>query len=401
MQNKKRAWFIAGSILIVGIIISSVLSRQKQPMRRMPGTGGMKPVQVVTVQNGDIPVQIMMTGPLYAYDKVELFAEVSGVLLETARRFKEGVRYEKGDTLLRIDDRVYKNNVLAQKGSLLNQITLLLPDLSIDFPQSAQYWEDYLRHFILENSLTQLPDPSSDQERYYIASRNIYNQYYTVKAMEETLFKYTLRAPFEGIVTEANINPGTLVRGGQRLGVFTNTSLLEMEAAVGVREIDRLRVGQRVILSSEVVRGRFEGKIQRINPVIDPNTMTVKIFIHTRDTHLTDGMYITATADAIPFRDAFAVKKDLLVDGNRLYTVQDSILISRQVTVIAEDGDRAIIRGLPDGIRILGEAWAEAREGAQLPVITSSPRQGGQPAGAPGSGSEQMGQRGGEEEKIR
>lgn len=375
MQNKKRAWLLAGSIILVGVIISTVLSRQKEPMRRMPGNGGMKPVEVVTVRNGDIPLEIVMTGPLYAYDKVELYAEVSGVLQETPRRFKEGVRYEAGDTLIKIDDRVYNNNVLAQKGSLLNQITLLLPDLSIDFPQSGREWEDYLNAFDLEKPLKPLPEPASDQERYYIASRNIYNQYYAVKAMEETLFKYTLRAPFDGVVTEANMNPGTLVRVGQRIGVFTNTGLLEMEAAVGVREVDRLTVGQRVVLASEVVRGTFEGRIQRINPVIDPNSMTVKVFIHTKDPNLTDGMYITARVDAKPFRNAFAVKKDLILDGDRLYTVADSVLVSRSVTVIAEEGDRVIVRGLSDGQRILGEAWAEAREGARLPVAGPGPGQ--------------------------
>ena len=366
MWQKYKIWFIAGGILVVGILINNVLSNQKEPIRRRPAARP-KAIAVVAVENSDIPTEVVMTGPVTAYDKVELYAEVSGVCLHTDTRFKEGVRYEKGDVLIQMDDRVYKNNVLAQKSSLLNQITLLLPDLSIDFPESAKRWETYLSGFHLGEPLASLPEAASDQERYYIASRNIYNLYYSVKSMEETLAKYTLRAPFDGVVIEANINPGTLVRMGQKLGAFTNTALLEMEAAVNVRDADRLRVGQTVALTSEVVPGAFDGRIVRINPVIDRNTMTSKVYIHTQDSRLTDGMYLTARTQAEPIADAFAVAKDLLMTGDRLYAVEDSVLVSRQVSVVAEIGDRVIVRGLADGTRILGEAWSEAREGARIP----------------------------------
>ena len=43
--------------------------------------------------------------------------------------------------------------------------------------------------------------------------------------MEATLDKYTIKAPFNVVVTQSNINPGTLVRNGQKLGEFINTYL--------------------------------------------------------------------------------------------------------------------------------------------------------------------------------
>jgi len=373
MQNKKRAWLLAISILLLGIIINNVLSRQKQPMNRKPLGSKQKSVRILTVQNGDVPTTVYLTGPLYAYNKIELYAEVSGVLQETQKRFKEGFRYQKGDVLLKIDDRVYKNNMLAQKSGLLNQITLLLPDLSIDFPESAKNWEAYLETFDFDKPLEPLPNPDSNQERYYIAARNIYNQFFAVKAMEETLAKYTLRAPFNGVVTEANINPGTLVRTGQKLGAFASTSVLEMEGAVGIREVGRLRVGQEVTLTSEIIKGEFAGKIQRINPVIDRTTMTAKVFIHTRDTRLTDGMYLNARIQASPIKNAFAIPRYLVFDGDKIFTIENSVLAPKEVEIVAELGDQVIIRGLADGTRILGETWAEAREGVKLPSASKPP----------------------------
>jgi multidrug efflux pump subunit AcrA (membrane-fusion protein) len=386
MNKNKWVWIIAGLLIAAGLVISNILSNQKEPMRRKPEAARQKSIPIITVQNKDINIPIEMSGPLYAYDKVELFAEVSGVLLNTPRHFKAGTPFKKEEVLIRIDDRVYKNNVLAQKSGLLNQLTLLLPDLSIDFPQSSQRWETYLKNMDLHKELRPLPGPASDKERYYIASRNIYNQYYVIKGMETTLSKYTLRAPFAGVVSQSLINPGTLVRVGQKLGEFISTDVYEMEASVGLFDANRLEVAQAVNLTSEDVQGTFTGHIRRINRVLDPTSLTVKVYIHVQDPRLRDGMYLVARAEGKPIPGAVAIAKDLLKENNRLFAVENSILVLKPVRVVAERGDLAIVRGLADGTKILAEVWAEAREGMEIPQFSTGTRP---PEGMPSAGKDQ------------
>lgn len=386
MKKNKWVWVMAGFMVLAGLIISNILSRQKEPMRRKPTADQEKPIPIITVQNIDVNIPIEMSGPLYAYDKVEIYAEVSGVLLSTPRRFKAGNPFNKGEVMIAIDDRVYRNNVLAQRSSLLNQLTLLLPDLSIDFPQSSPRWETYLKNMDLPKELKPLPEPASDKERYYIASRNIYNQYYVIKGMETTLSKYTIPAPFSGVVSEALINPGTLVRVGQKLGEFISTEVYEMEAAVTLFDANRLEVGQRVNLSSEDVPGTFEGHIRRINRVLDTTSLTVKVYIHLKDPRLRDGMYMSARTEGKPVADAVAVAKDLLVENSRLFVVENSVLVLKPVRVVAERGDTAIVRGLADGTKILGEVWAEAREGLAIPQSPEDVRGSGGMQSAKGKG---------------
>lgn len=373
MNKNKWVWVMAALVIVVGFVIANILSNQKEPMRRKSENARQKTVPVITVQNKDIDIPIEMSGPLYAYDKVEIFAEVSGVLLNTPKRFKPGTPFKRNEVLIKIDDRVFNNSVLAQKSSLLNQLTLLLPDLSIDFPQSTQRWETYLRNMDLQKKLFPLPDPAGDKERYYIASRNIYNQYYVIKGMETTLSKYTIRAPFNGVVSRAAINQGTLVRVGQKLGEFIDTGLYEMEASVSLFDANRLEIGETVTLFSDDVQGTFNGRIQRINRVLDPTSLTVKIYIHLKDTKLRDGMYMVARTGGAPVSNAVAVSKDLLVGSNRLFTVENGVLVLKSVRVAAERGDTAFVRGLPDGTKILGEVWAEAREGLKLPQSMGEP----------------------------
>jgi len=372
MRQKLRMWLSAGAILVIGIILYQILSGQKAPIQRRQKADDGRRIKLITVKNQDVSTILHMTGPLYAYDKVELYAEVSGVLLNTPKRFKEGVEFKIGESLLRIDDSVYRNNVLSQRSAFLNQLTLLLPDLMIDFPESGNLWAGYLKNFKLNAPLLPLPEPMNDQERYYIASRNIYNQYYTVKSMEATLEKYTLKAPFNGLVTEAGINPGTLVRVGQKLGEFTDPDLYEMEASISHRLAGRIAINQPVELTSEDLPGRFKGMIKRINQVIDRSSMTVKVYIHTRDKRLKDGMYMSASVEAKPILNAFSLSRDLMVKENRLYAVRDSVLFLEPVMVAAEMGDQLIVQGLTDGMLILGEPWPEAREGIKLPRIEDS-----------------------------
>jgi len=364
-QSWKHGGLVAG-ILLMAIVISHVLSQQKEPMRRRPATGGTRPLKLRTIQHQDLTSSIRMTGPLYAYQRVELYAEVSGVLQPSDPPFKAGLEFQPGQVLIQIDDGVYRNNVLAQRSGLMNQITLLLPDLKIDFPESADRWEAYLNAYTIENSLPPLPDPANDQERYYIASRNIYQQYYSIKSMEETLAKYTLRAPFHGIVASALVNPGTLIRIGQKLGEFAGTGLYEMEAAVTLDEAKRLRSGQAVTLSSEDLPGVFQGTVHRINSVLDPESMTLKVYVHSTDSRLKDGMYMSGIAEGLPIPDVVSLNRDLLI-GNRVYIVQDSVLALYPVTVAADAGERILVRGLKDGMVILDEVWPEAKPGKRLP----------------------------------
>jgi membrane fusion protein (multidrug efflux system) len=367
MNKNKWIWAIAALMILAGLVIGNILSNQREPLKRKPENGRQKPIPIITVQNRDINVPIEMSGPLYAYNKIEIYAEVSGILLNTPRHFKAGTSFKRDEILINIDDRVYKNSVLAQKSSLLNQLTLLLPDLSIDFPESTRRWETYLQTMDLNKELKPLPEPANDKERYFIAARNIYNQYFVIKGMETTLSRYIIRAPFDGVVTLSQINPGTLVRVGQKLGEFISTDVYEMEASVGLFDANRLKEGQKIELTCDDIQGTFEGEIKRINRVLDSESLTVKVYIKLKDPRLRDGMYLESSTDGEPVPNAVMISKDLIVDNNRIYAVENSVLVLKPVRVIAARGDRAIVRGLPDGTRILGEAWSEAREGVEIP----------------------------------
>ena len=74
MKKSFKQGGMAAGIILMAILISVLLSNQKEPLRRRPAMGGIRPLKLMTVQNQDIPLKILMTGPLYAYHRVDLYA---------------------------------------------------------------------------------------------------------------------------------------------------------------------------------------------------------------------------------------------------------------------------------------------------------------------------------------
>jgi len=357
MKSKKMSILITSGIVVAGLLISNLLSNQKESLERKPESKNTDKVKTVVIENKNYKSHFETSGRLQALNKIEIYAEVSGVLKHESINFKEGNSFKKGQILVHIDDEVYRNNVLAQKSILLNQLTLLLPDLKIDFPEDYKKWENYLSEFDLEKNLKPLPKIGSDQEKYYIASRNIFNLYYSVKSLEATLNKYCIRAPYDGIVTESNLNPGTLVRNGQKLGEFTNSSLFELKVAVGINEVNYLKPGIEVTLNSQDISGEFTGKIIRINNSIDQASETVKVFIQISDSRLKDGMYLNAKLNTESTINAAEIPRSALTSQSQVYVlVNKESLNMHDVEIIENKNDKIYITGLENGLQILSTA---------------------------------------------
>ncbi len=357
---KSKLTGLAGfiGILLIGLVIARAFSNAKQAPHHKPAAKNQKLVKTQTIQYTSVAPKFSTGGTLHAYNKIMLFAEVNGVLHEADTPFRAGNRFLKGQVLLRIDDAVYRNNVLAQKSALLNQLTLFIPDLAIDYPQSAKRWQAYLDDFDLNKPLAPLPESNGSKESYFIASRNIYSLYYQVKSMEATLAKYTLHAPYNGIVTESDLTPGTLVRAGQKLGEFTSTSLYEVEVPLNISALPFLKTGDQVQLYSEDIHTGFSGTISRINQKIDRNSQTVQAFISVSDPKLQDGLYLSATILSRKKVNGAFIPVKWLVKGNSVYVLQDSTFRLRPVQTVFTQGDNALVKGVQDNETILAQETA-------------------------------------------
>lgn len=374
----RRIGVVVGLAILVGAFaLFQLFSQMKEepPRREIPKS--TPTVETMSVVNSTIPTALSIQGELVAYNKIDIFSEVTGTLESSERPFKVGSYFPKGSVLVKINDREARLSLLSQKATLLNAITQLMPDLKIDYPESYNQWHTYLNNYDVEAELDSFPEPLNDQEKYFIASRNLYTQYYTIKSAEERLDKYTMYAPFSGVLTQASINTGTLVRVGQQLGTLMNTGSYELQATVPLSDLTYIKVGNQVQLTSDDIKGTWTGRIRRISDQIDPTSQTVQIFVSVSGQDLREGMYLTGEVNATDIEDAVRIPRNKLINQNAVYTVQDSTLKLQPVDVVKITREAAVVRGLPNGTNLLNTQLPNAFDGMKVKVSGQNRQEAG------------------------
>lgn len=339
--------FIVFSVLIAKKLIDS--KNKPKPVKEKV----VKTVFTDTVKNQTVKIVIPANGRLVAKRRIELYSEVQGLFKSTGKLFKPGQKYSKGQTLIQIDASEYRASVQSAKSNLYNDIAAIMPDLRLDFPEVYQKWQNYLTSFDLSKTTPQLPKMTSEKENYFITGRGIVSSYYNVKNLEQRLSKYTIRAPFSGILTEALVTEGTLVRNGQKLGEFIDPSVYEMEVALSKDFVGLLKVGEPVVLNNLNHTETYEGKVSRVNGSIDASTQTVTAFVEVKDSRLKEGMYLEANLSAKEEENAIEVDRNLVLENQQIFVVRDSILDVMDVKPVYFSETKAVLKNVPDGTVIL------------------------------------------------
>ena len=355
---------ILGVALIAGAIIlgNYFVDKNQRPKPKYKKT--IKTVFVQDVENKDIPIILSANGNLVAKNKIDIFSEVQGVLQPSNKSFKPGTKYSKGEILLSINSDEFTASLQSQKSNLFNLITSILPDIRLDYTPEFKKWDSYLHSFDMNKSVPKLPVFLSDKEKYFVSGRGILTAYYNVKNLEVRLSKYKIKAPFSGVVTETLVSSGTLVRSGQKLGEFIDTSIYEMEVSINAEFADLLKVGNAVALSNLNKSKKYTGKVVRVNGKIDQVSQTINAYIDVKHSDLKEGMFLEANLVAKSELDAIEISRKLLVDNTAVYIVKnDSILSLINVNPVYFGAEVVVVKGLKNNDKILTQTLPGAFDG--------------------------------------
>jgi RND family efflux transporter MFP subunit len=268
--------------------------------------------------------------------------------------------------MYKIDDREASFNLKAQKAALLTAITQMMPDLKFDYPQSFEAWDTYLSSYDVNSTLKALPEPQSDSEKYFVAGRNIYSQYYNIKSLETRLSEYSIYAPFSGVLTSVNIDPGGMAMPGNTLATMINTSSYEYITTVPYESLSYIKPGQKVDLYVNEEGQNWTGTVSRIGTQIDPNTQNFPLYITVMGKELKDGMYLKGTLEGKALEGIVTLPKTTLVDANHVFVVDDSTLVRKTVEPVKRTKDHVLIRGLTSDDQVVVSSLAGLFEGQKV-----------------------------------
>ena len=370
---RKIIFTVLGILLIVASFFLSKVIIDSKKTFKPKSEKVVKTVFTEVVENGTVPIVVSANGNLTAKQRVELYAEVQGVFKRGSKLFKEGQAFRQGEIVINIDANEYAASVQSAKSNLFNQLTAVMPDLRLDYPNIYSKWQDYLTNFDMSKSTPALPELNTEKEKFFISGRGILTSYYNVKNLEQRLSKYRIAAPFSGVLTEALVTEGTLVRSGQKLGEFINPEIYELEVSISKRYTDLLKLGESVELTNLDDNTKYKGKVARINGSIDQATQTVKAYIEVDNKNLREGMYLEANLDARKEENAIEVDRSLLLEGNRIFVVRDSVLDIIDVNPVYFSDKRVVLKDVPNGVTIMSKPLSGAYTGMAVKIYSEQP----------------------------
>lgn len=212
------------------------------------------PVVTTRVRSGEISAQIRATSTIEAERMVTVHAESTGRI--TALSLEEGDTIKDGQLLARIKQ--------DQQRSGLDRASTSLSKAERELATVRALFE---RGVASQQELDQA------ELAYDTATLD-------VRDRKRDVGNTNVTAPFGGTVTERFVSEGAFVTTGAQLLSIVDFDTLVARVYVPEKELDRLRVGQDAEVAGKAAQGRRGvGKLERIAPVVDATTGTVKVTI--------------------------------------------------------------------------------------------------------------------------
>jgi membrane fusion protein (multidrug efflux system) len=354
---------IVCAALLICTILSTAHAQSKQPLAI--------PVGVVAAERKAVEKTLDFVGRVYAIDRVEVRARVTGYL--EAVLFKEGETVKEGDPLYRIEKVLFQAAVEQAQGSLeRSKASKIFSALQL---QRAE-------ELLAKNVGT--PVTRDQAVATYSQAKGAVMIDEANLATAKTNLGYTdIVAPVAGKVGKTNITKGNVV--GPDNGVLTiivSQDPMYVTFPVSQREFLRARDSGREFDINGTVRLRFAdgsiypqtGQINFIDVTVDRSTDTVLVraaFPNPQGT-LVDGQLVNVNLETGSPEDKVVIPQAALIidqEGIYVFVVKDGKATVNRVKTGGQSGTGAVIdQGLSGGEQVIVDGLQNLRPGAPVRV---------------------------------
>lgn len=248
------------------------------------------PVALAEARTADLPDFYHATGTMEARRSVDLNARVGGQI--TRLSVEEGDWVEKGQALLEIDPR--EQELLVKEARVKAETAQL---------EAAR----------MEN----MADRGLETDRALEEARqNAQVNQALLELARVKLSDHFVRAPFSGRVTVRHVELGQTIEPGVPTISVADVSPMQVRLFLPEKVVRRLAVGQPVEVRCDVDRDTaFSSVLERIAPVVDAATSTVKVTLRVDDARAQErsGSFVRARVTTDVHEQVVAVPRKALV----------------------------------------------------------------------------------------
>ena len=362
---------------------------------KFPGKGGKKdavaipaklviaPEDVLTIQANALASGPVVTGSIQPERKADLRAEVSAVVLQVLKENGDLVR--RGDVLVRLDPTSIRDNLQSAEANVRNATQAL--DQSERNLQRLKTLRD--------SGMTSLQALDDAEVRRNAAQSELAASHARAVLARQQLERTTVRAPFDGVVSDRKVSAGDTASVGKELLKVIDPSSMRFAGRVSADKISVVRVGQAVSFRINGYAGQeFRGKVTRVDPSANDVTRQVEVLVsfdEVRQARVA-GLFAEGLIEASSTKAVTLPESVLLRSGDKasVWRVKSNTLSRVDLALGARDprsGHFEVRNGLTDGDVILRNPSSSYKEGQSAEMASAKAPAAGASAASAASAS--------------
>lgn len=345
-------------------------------------------VRVAAVRDSGAVMKVTLPATTTAFEAANIFARASGYI---EKRYVDiGDRVKKGDLLAEITAPELDQQIAQAQATLAqNQAALQQAQASRELADVTNARDSNL---VKQGWLTAQQGDNdrltlrAQQAAVNVARSNITAQEAQIRVLQQEKAYQRVVAPFDGVITQRNVDNGSLVQAGSTF-MFTLMHSNVIRTQVFVPQDEAFGVTPGVdadIRVPEIPDRAFPGKVTRIATALQPGSRTLltEIDVPNPDGALNPGIYCTVELWIPRKTPSMLIPADALVfDQNGLHVavVRNGIVHLQKVSIARDFGTSIEVRdGVRAGDQVVLNPAVNMVEGSKVAIRKNDVSRGGQ-----------------------
>jgi RND family efflux transporter MFP subunit len=344
-------------------------------------------LRVAPVEANPATVSVTLPGTTAAFAAANIFARATGYIAK--RNVDIGDRVKAGDLLAALAVPELDHQI-SQNEATLDQFKSALQQAGANRDLAQVTWDR-------DSPLVQkgwVTSQQGDTDRLNLKSRvaavavaeaNVSSQENLLKVLQQNRDYALVVAPFDGVITQRNVDVGSLVQGNAASGTFMFEIMQDNVIRVWVYVPQDSAFGvapgiDAVIRVTELPDREFSGKVTRIADALQSGTRTLltEIDIPNPDGALAPGIYCTVELHIPRKTPSLLVPADAIIfnrEGMQVAVVNDGKAELRKVKVKRDLGTRVEVdSGIKAGDQVILNPPVTLVDGSKVRALAEAPR---------------------------
>lgn len=385
MNGLKKYFLPVGILALTAVLWHLIKANPPENKRGRGAPVAQMTVEVERVKPTDYQVFVDSFGVVKPRTNSVLVAQVAGQIVFVSPTFREGGFFEKGDVLLRIDDRDHQAEVkIAQSGLMTAKQQYLEEQARAN--QAGVDWNRLGSGKSATDLVLRKPQLAAAQAKMLSAEAQL-------EKAQLNLERTQVIAPFAGRILKQNVDVGQVVARNNNLAQIYAVDYVEVRLPIKNNDLALMNLPEtfrhqsssgvdsgkiKVTLQSDLIGEQsWQGEVVRTEGAIDSNAQQLYVVAQIADPYSNEhnapvkiGQYVKAQIAGKNIQGALVIPSSAIYQGSYVYVVEDGVLLRKNIETRWHNGiDSVVQSGLDFGDQLVLTSLGQVSSGTRVNIL--------------------------------